>query len=452
MKFAFSLLAGVILAAGLTGCTATHDVAWPEARPLGQSLASYRPPSSNPVASPSDPVPDGTLTLREALAEALLQNPRLQAYAWEVRAREAATLQAGLRPNPEIGAEIEEFAGTGALSGLGAAQITGGLSQRIELGGDRRARRSVAAGERDLAGWDYEAVRLDVFTETAQAFTGVLAAQERLRLADSLLVLATEFAGAAEDRAEAGKVSPLEAIRAGVVRSTAAIARERADRELRAARVRLAASWGETEPAFGRAEGTIEDVLPVPDYQTVGALLERNPDVARWATEMALRRADLRLEQARRIPDPILTAGPSRYRETGEAAVTAGISIPLPLFDRNQGAIEAARARIAGGEAGRRAAYVEAQRALGAAYERLAAAFAEVTTLQTDVLPAARETFEATQEGYREGKFDLVTVLDAQRTLFEVTNQYVDALERYHTARADVERLIGTPLETLPNE
>src|SRR5690554_6552232 len=178
VKFAFSLLAGVILAAGLTGCTATHDVAWPEARPLGQSLASYRPPSSNPVASPSDPVPDGTLTLREALAEALLQNPRLQAYAWEVRAREAATLQAGLRPNPEIGAEIEEFAGTGALSGLGAAQITGGLSQRIELGGDRRARRSVAAGERDLAGWDYEAVRLDVFTETAQAFTGVLAAQE----------------------------------------------------------------------------------------------------------------------------------------------------------------------------------------------------------------------------------------------------------------------------------
>jgi cobalt-zinc-cadmium efflux system outer membrane protein len=92
---------------------------------------------------------------------------------------------------------------------------------------------------------------------------------------------------------------------------------------------------------------------------------------------------------------------------------------------------------------------VEVQRELASAYETLASAYEATTTLQDEVLPAATEAFEATEEGYREGKFDLLTVLDAQRTLFEATNQYVDAAQAYHQARAEVERLIGTPLSDL---
>ncbi|ARA93831.1 hypothetical protein AWN76_012120 [Rhodothermaceae bacterium RA] len=89
---------------------------------------------------------------------------------------------------------------------------------------------------------------------------------------------------------------------------------------------------------------------------------------------------------------------------------------------------------------------------LAEAYALLAAAYGEVRTLREAVLPAARENFAATQEGYREGKFDLLTVLDAQRILFETTNQYVDALAAYHAARAEVERLIGTPLSDVSNQ
>ena len=104
------------------------------------------------------------------------------------------------------------------------------------------------------------------------------------------------------------------------------------------------------------------------------------------------------------------------------------------------------------GEAGQQAAEVLARRMLAVAYEGLATAYTEVTTLREDVLPAAQENFDATEEGYREGKFDLLTVLDAQRTLFETTNQYVDALLAYHQTRAEVERLIGTPLTDLSNQ
>ena len=149
---------------GLMGCTATRDVAWPEPRPLGEAIPAYRPPAE-PLAEPSYVASqngDSTLTLREAVGRTLLYNPDLRMFAWEVRAREARMLQAGLFPNPEIGGEVENFNGTGGFDGFGAAEVTFGLSQLDELGGDRWRRKQVAAGERNLAGWDYETVRLDV--------------------------------------------------------------------------------------------------------------------------------------------------------------------------------------------------------------------------------------------------------------------------------------------------
>lgn len=442
---------GVVLL-NLVACSTPRNSTWPEPRPLGDDFVSYHPPISAATldaASDAHLVSRADLTLPEALSLALLQNPNLRAFAWEVRAHEALTLQAGLRPNPEIGTDLEDFAGTGPLSRFEATEITFGLSQLIELGGDRRRRQQVASLERDLAGWDYETVRLDVLTETAQAFTRVLAAQQRQLLADSLLTQAHRFYQSVAARVVAGKVSALEERRALVVRSTTQIAFERAIRELSIARSQLAATWGRSDPDFEQVEGQLAYVEAVPGYDRLKTFLERNPDVARWQTEMAMRRADLALEHARRIPDPVLSIGTRRIRELGETALAAGISIPIPFFNRNQGAIHAARYRLRQGEEAHRATSVRAEQMLAQTYEQLAMTYAEVTTLRDDILPAARENFTATEEGYREGKFDLLSVLDAQRTLFEMTNQYVDALAAYHITRSEVERLIGTPLSDL---
>lgn len=455
MRLLYLAPAALGLLAVLSGCATTYDAAWPPPRPLGDAVSAYQPPQS-PARADSlaalVPSPEGVLTLREALALALLHNPDLRAFGWEVRAREARTLQAGLPPNPELGTDLENFAGGGPVSGFDATEVTVGLSQLIELGGDRRRRRDVAALERDLAGWDYETVRLDVFTETAQAFTDLLAAQERMLLADSLLGQAELFYESVAARVEAGKVSALEERRAQVVRSTAAIQRARAARELAAARVRLSANWGRTDPAFERVVGDLSVVVPPPPPESLEAFIERNPDVARWSAEMALRRADVALEKARRIPNPSLLLGVRRLRELGETALTAGVSIPLSIFDRNQGAIRETEYRLRQGEELRRSEETRARRMLAEAYALLAAGYDEVRTLREEVLPAARENFAATQEGYREGKFDLLTVLDAQRILFETTNRYVDALAAYHAALAEVERLIGTPLSDVTNQ
>lgn len=169
LKYAVHISFFVMIAfsMGLAGCASTQlqDSAWPEPRPLGGELGAYRPPL-DPVKSASTSVdglnPTAMVTLPQALSLALMKNPELAAFSWEVRVGEARTLQAGLPPNPEIGLEVEEFAGSEDRQGVDAATSMLQLSQLIELGGKRSKRAQVAALERDLAGWDYEAKRLDV--------------------------------------------------------------------------------------------------------------------------------------------------------------------------------------------------------------------------------------------------------------------------------------------------
>jgi cobalt-zinc-cadmium efflux system outer membrane protein len=98
--------------------------------------------------------PTGDLTLRDALAAALRDSPALAADAAEVRAREAEMLQAGRRPNPELGVELENLAGSGPFSGLDGLETTLALSQAIELGGKRGRRVEAARLDRDVAAWD----------------------------------------------------------------------------------------------------------------------------------------------------------------------------------------------------------------------------------------------------------------------------------------------------------
>jgi cobalt-zinc-cadmium efflux system outer membrane protein len=390
--------------------------------------------------------PTGVLTLSQAQALGLLQHPRLAAFGWEVRAGEARTLQASLPPNPEAGIEVENFAGSGTLQGFQGAEITIHLSQLIELAGKRQKRARVAALERDLLAWDYEAARLEVLTQVTQAFVEVLSAQQRLRLHLEMVRLAEQVLRTAAERVRAGKVSPVEETRAQVALSTSRVAAERTQRELDAARERLVVTWGGRTPAFDRADGTLEPGATIPSAALLAERIAQNPDIARWATEMAQRRAAMDLAGAQRIPDPTIQGGVRHIRETGDTALVMAFSIPLPVFNRNQGGVLEARYRLAKAEEERRTAEVQVRTAMAEAYGALASAFVEATRLYNEVLPGAQQAFEATSEGYRQGKFGFLEVLDAQRTLFEARGRYLEVLAAYHKAVTEVERVIGEPL------
>ncbi len=453
MRSKYPTAIGVILVVVLCGAPGSRaDAPRPKPYALGKEFASFQPPQQ-PWAADSTSVrieePTGVITLRQALALALMKNPELAAFSWEERAREAQALQARLLPNPELDVEVENFGGTGLLGGLDGAETTLQLGQLVELGGKRSKRKQAAALDQDLAGWDYEIGRIQVFTETSKSFVDVLVAQKRAELNEEFVRLAEQVLDVVGERVRAGKVSPIEEVKARVALSARLIEKGRAEEELTAARKVLTAAWGGTAPMFSAAQGDLERSPEVPSFEALSERMADNPEMARWLVEIERRRASLEMERAGRFPDVTLSGGVRYINPIDDWAFVAGLSIPIPVFNRNQGATLEAQYRLAKAEEQRRALHVRIQVALVRIYQRLSSARNEAISLKNDVLPGAGSAFDATGEGFRQGKFGYLDVLDAQRTFFEAQARYTEALAVLQKAIADAEGLLGEPLDEI---
>jgi len=405
----------------------------------GKGLAS-------PVPAAEVREPSGELTLRQALELALARNPDLASFPWELRSGDARIRQAGLRPNPELTVDLENFLGSEPSRRFETLETTLSISQLVELGGKRAARIGLASSEKEVSSWDYEAKRADVAAEVARSFVEVLSAQERLALAEEMARLAKEVLNAVSARVTAGKISPVEETKASVAWAISGIELERARLALEGARKKLAAAWGNAKPMFSKAVGQLDRLTPIPPPEVLADRISRNPDVARWAVEMDQRKAALELERTNRIADVTLSGGVRRSREANDTTFLFEATIPLPLFNRNQGKILESQYRVSKADSERAAAGSKVLASLSGAYQALAAGYVEATTLKSAVLPGAQSAFDAATEGFRQGKFGYLEVLDAQRTLFEARGRYVEALGAYHKAVADTERLIGGEL------
>jgi cobalt-zinc-cadmium efflux system outer membrane protein len=440
----------ILLAIFVTACTPPNrggtNKGWAPPRSLGKAIPSYQPvekAAQAPAAQPSAEELTGALTLRDALTHAFLKNPELAAFSWEVRATDARILQAGLFPNPELGAEVENFGGSDTQQNFDGAETTFALSQLIELGGKREKRSRIAKFERDLAGWDYEAKRLDVYVATAKAFMATLAAQRRHELKQDQFKLAGQVRDTVRERVQAGRASALEDTKADVQLANAEIAADRARGELQAARERLSTIWGSTTPIFKSVEGQFDSFQDLPPLANLLRLVPDNPDAARLRAEMQLKRSTFDLEKARDIPDLTVSAGVRRFEETGDSAFVTGISVPIPVFGMNPGGVLEAERRIFKAHHQGRGAIVTITSSLKQAYREGAALHASLSTISAKVLPGARRAYEAAQQGYRQGKFDFLDVLDAQRTLFEAHERYLETAAAYHQTTLDIERLTG---------
>ncbi len=439
---------------GVSGCMEqSNEVAFSQPRLLGQEFSTFQP-RRQPMETTEAPAitePTGVITLRKALALALMHNPELKAFSWDIRISEARQLQAGLWPNPELEIEVEEVGGPGERSGFDTAETTITLSQLIELGGKSGKRVKVASLEKQLTGLDYEAKRLNVFTDVTKAFIEVLTAQQRLKLTEELLQLSEELVDTVTKRVDAGKDSPLEKTKADVAYSNVNIQYQQAAGNLEFARKQLVSTWAGQKPKFDSAAGKLDSLTPLPSIDQLTNLISQNPDIARWSLEIDKGKASLELEKAKAISDITLSGGMQRFNETDDNAVVFGISIPLPISDRNQGGKREAAYTLAKAREERRAAQTRIQMELVKAYQGLSNSYTEATELNKNVLQGAESVFEASKTGYSQGKLDYLHVLDAQRTSFEAKGRYIKALAAYHKARADVERLIGQNIDTIEN-
>jgi len=384
-----------------------------------------------------------SLTLPQALALAKERNPSLAVSAFEIQAGEARRVQANLRPNPELSLELEDFAGSGGFNNTASLQTTLSLSQAVELGGKRKRRIDVAVLGGEIAAIEQQARELDVLADVTRRFVEVVSMQEQLALARSAAVLAEKTVVVLAERVQAARSPQAELTRAQIAQTRARIAVREMESSLLSASYELAALWGGTEPGFQTAQADLYALPPAISLLELQQSIERTPQIQRCATDARLREAQWQLERAHAKPNFNLNLGVRRFEATSDTALVAGVSMPLPLGNRNRGAIEESRIRREQSTAEERAARIRIQATASALHQCIASGRVRVEILRNEAIPLARAALEQTQYGYERGRFSYLELAAAQQELLAMQSAAIDAAAEYHKLTAEIERLIG---------
>jgi len=376
------------------------------------------------------------LTLQFALSLALSANPEIAIALREREAIDGIKTQAAVRPNPSISTMMQDTRSA-------TRETTLQINQEFELGNKRDARIEVANTFYSKAEAELENKKAEIHANVIAAFYGVLAAQERVSLAKSSLDVAYLALDAASKRVKAGKSSPVEETKSKIAESTAKIELSQANSQLNSNRKRLTALWGNPQPVFDYAEGDVTKVPEALAWNDLSAMLEDSPPIKIAKIEINAREAITKVERSKSVPNITVSAGIVNNQDLNINQALLGLSVPIPLFNRNQGHVQEAVSRKYKAEDELVSLKSKLELNLASQYERLNAARQASESLRTEILPGAQSAFEAANKGFSAGKFNFLDVLDAQRTLFQAKSQYIQALLEAHQAVAEIERIVG---------
>ncbi|WP_433704983.1 TolC family protein [Paraburkholderia sacchari] len=406
---------------------------------LALCSSAHSQPLAEPVPSAQNTPP--ALSLDDALGIAAASNPVLRSAVASANASSGAFMQAGARPNPNLSLLQEGFGGPDRTS-------TALVEQTIELGGKRQARLDVASYGRQaaLASLDGQAAQLRAAVITA--FYDMLAAQRQMQMAQESADIALRSADMADKRARAGKISPVESTKARVAAADAQIALASARTQAALAMEKLANVTGRPEVRNRTVTGDLDALPEIEPLPALQSRLDESPASRVAQAEVLRSNALVSVQKARRIPDITVSAGMKRVWTSGipDNQAVVGVSIPLPIFDTNKGAILEASHNAEKASADLDSEKARLQLELAQSWSSYENAAQEARRLRDEVLPAAKQTLNAMLRGFELGKFSFLDVLDAQRTLFQAQSQYVKALSAAHQAHAEIGRLVGTPL------
>lgn len=405
--------------------------------------------SSNAAESVHSREDGEPLTLRVAVEEALLAHPELQTVEATRAASDARVDSAGLAPAWAVTSDVENVLGTGAVSGMSAAEITLGVERVFELGSKRAARLSLAEAERDVALRQIEAVRLTVSADVTETFIRALAAEQELRALERSVALAKDVTEAAGRRVRAGRSSEAESSRARVdaaeleiERLTLLNERSALHRELR----RLMGS--EPSPRHFALAGSLDPLPAAPEVASIVATMESAPAVQRSIWERQLAQARLRVAETQRRPDLTLGVGVRALTEDDDVAFVLSGSMDLGVERRARSDIAEARAEIARADASAQAGRRDLEARARGLSDALALARRELQLLNDVVIPESRKAEELLLRGYQLGRFSYLEVADAQRRSVEGQRRSATLALRYHITILDLGRLLGLPRST----
>jgi len=365
---------------------------------------------------------DKHLTIEDAVEIAINNNPVIKSKRRNVEAATGRIRQAHLLPNPEINLLAEEIP-TEEI-GLNQSQNMISLSQKLEIGGKRRLRTEVAIKEKGILELDLQIMIMNITAQTKKAFFDVITAQDELNLAKETVEIAMSLKNLTDKRFEAGDIAKLGVLKAEVELSNAKANVVEAERNMFNATKRLQTSMGTIETPLQKLVPIPVTDVPLLKLEKLEALLIENyPALQAQKNIVDLSLLKVKEAKRKRIPDIDFSVGYKRLSATDDDTIQAGITLPLPFFNRNQGNIIEARALSYKAKDDETAVRYELLLQLGNAFSLYAATRELVRSFVDTIIPQAKESLKIAKQGYEHGEFDYMDVLDAQRTLFTFTRQ-----------------------------
>jgi cobalt-zinc-cadmium efflux system outer membrane protein len=441
--------------AALGGAVGAADEPYLELARRG--MIAVQPMDESPVPLPPVNIPDPTgqagawnaekaaatvraLTLADLRLIAQQSNPTLAQAQMAVRAAQGRQIQAGLYPNPEIGYSGEEI-GSEGKSGMQGSFV----AQEIVTAGKLRLAQSAAGHGATAARHRLEAQRWRVMNAVRAGFYEVLLAQKTVSIHQDLLQVSNEAMDITSRLREAQEVSKAEVLQARIEAERAEVRLFMARNRHRTAWYQLAAVVGQPKMQPAPLDGDLIRDLPTITWdEGLARLLSGSPELAQARSKIQQARCNVALQCAERHSNFSVEAG-VKYDGAGEDTLAdVGVAIPLKIFDRNQGNIVSAQAELIAATREVERLELELFNRFAEAFEGYANANRQVQLFRSNILDNARESLDLVATGYREGEFDYLSLLTAQRTYFSANLEYLDALRELWQRSIELDGLMLT--------
>lgn len=387
------------------------------------------------------------LTIDQAWDRIRSSNPTISAAQADISAAQGQQTQAGLIPNPTFNTVQGSIPGFGAYSNNPNAQSTYSISQVIELGGKRSGRRNIANAQFEQTQINYQINNAELFSQVVEAFLSVAEAEEKLKLNSIDVILNKKTVSTIKHRIDAGRTSDLDLQAAKISLSNSYLEKATIKSELASAKYSLAKFWNGSDSDIYSIITPSMSVMPLKDLSYYLAKTNKNWQLQASLQAEKISQAEIRLAEAKRYPDITVGVGIDHYFQNsdpkGHNALMGEFSVPIPIFDRNQGNVATAHENYNKSSYESRNKELLLRKAIVNAYQIAVQAKNQINILKNGILPQSRNSLELAKMGYERGKYSYLDLLNAQQKLIDAQMREINAIFMYRRAWFTLQILIG---------
>ncbi|NLP02558.1 MAG: TolC family protein [Fibrobacter sp.] len=390
--------------------------------------------------SQADASPDtkDSLSFAEAREIILSGNAGLRSAKTEIDAAKAGVHQAGTFPNPDIEVSLEKF---------GADEIEASVGQTFELGGKRKHRTEAAQIEVDVLVNAGEIARLELEAEIIRRFIPIATTTHKMDVLDSIIKITESTRDQIQRRVEAGGARTTDLVRIEIDIEQLQLERKELLLENKQARMKFAALGSSQNFSLINVTGELNHESSIPDLKTLQNAVDKNPVIMAYVIEQKKLEVERRQLSADASPDLNLSMGYLRNNEANSNSPTFGLSMSVPLFNRNTAAQKQAELRQKASGEQRENAYRLLMADIEGIHSQLEAIDLKLNSLQSSIVPKARKVYETLQEYYSAGSASFLDIAEAQAEMLRLRLELLDILQERAEKLTDLMQMTSINLQ-----